>query len=252
MQPIINKAEKAGSETESVIIEGVGGRDVFLLSYPRSGNTWLRLLLCDIYYQLMGYETAGKEFLVDKFESVSPALEKHDLSLVPRPALGHFLVKTHQAFVAKRHSFIYIYRSPLDAIASYHVFLNSSGRHYLPDDYERFCLEQTEAWKAHVEQALANRENGFFVNYANLVARPQEVLKSLRHPTHLRYRKKNIEKALATWPPRPSGVRSIRMSEELTSYIESSTKPLFDKLSRLNGYPPFRLALRLHKRYFGS
>ena len=51
--------------------------DIILLSYPRSGNTWVRFILSDVICQHSGFETSTK--LPINMGSIIPSLNKGNI-----------------------------------------------------------------------------------------------------------------------------------------------------------------------------
>src|SRR5215469_3021851 len=99
--------------------------DVFLVSYPRSGNTWARFLL--------GNLIGGSEPVTfSNIESRIPEIyfnRDRVLRQLPRPRL----LKSHECFQAHYPRVIYVVRDPRDvAISFYHH--NVKARN-IPDDY---------------------------------------------------------------------------------------------------------------------
>ena len=87
--------------------------DVFLVSYPRSGNTWTRFLLAN----LLDPEHPAT---FSNIESRVPEIYfnyDHRLRRLPRPRI----LKSHEAFVPRYPRVIYIVRDPRDvAVSFYH------------------------------------------------------------------------------------------------------------------------------------
>ncbi|HXJ89402.1 MAG TPA: sulfotransferase domain-containing protein [Candidatus Binatia bacterium] len=99
--------------------------DVFLVSYPRSGNTWTRFLLGNLLWQsdpatFLNIESRIPEiyFNPDRFMR---ALER------PR------LLKSHECFQPHYPRVIYIVRDPRDVAISYYHHNIKAGN--IPDDY---------------------------------------------------------------------------------------------------------------------
>ncbi len=99
--------------------------DVFLVSYPRSGNTWTRFLLGNLIYQ-----DAAVTF--SNIESRIPEIyfnRDRFLRQLPRPRM----LKSHESFQPHYSRVIYIVRDPRDvAVSFYHH--NVKARN-IPDDY---------------------------------------------------------------------------------------------------------------------
>jgi len=99
--------------------------DIFLVSYPRSGNTWTRFLLGNLIYQ-------NDPITFSNIESRIPEIyfnRDRFLRRLPRPRI----LKSHECFQPHYPRVIYIVRDPRDvAVSFYHH--NVKARN-IPDDY---------------------------------------------------------------------------------------------------------------------
>jgi hypothetical protein len=90
--------------------------DIFLVSYPRSGNTWIRFLLANLMYpdQEVGFTNIGR-FVADPARA-----SKKFLKNLPRPRI----LKSHYPFDPRYRKVIYIVRDPRDvAVSEYYLSL---------------------------------------------------------------------------------------------------------------------------------
>src|SRR5262250_992999 len=99
--------------------------DVFLVSYPRSGNTWTRFLLGNLI-------NSNEPVTFSNIEQRIPEIyfnPDRDLRKLPRPRM----IKSHECFQPHYPRVIYVVRDPRDvAISFYHH--NVKARN-IPDDY---------------------------------------------------------------------------------------------------------------------
>ena len=153
--------------------------DVFLTSYPRSGNTWTRFLVGNLVYQNEPVTFLNVERLVpDMYKSSDRVLRN-----LPRPRI----VKSHECFDPRYKKVIYIVRDPRDvAVSNYHWELKLRS---VPDGYpiEDFVPRWMEpefwprigSWGDHVTSWLSTRQGskGFLVlRYEDLKQDPQRAL----------------------------------------------------------------------------
>ena len=88
--------------------------DTFVVSYPRSGNTWTRFLIANLLHPNQNVSFANIERLIPDTSSQS----NRALKATPRPRI----IKTHQYFDHRYGKIIYIVRDPRDVALSYYDF----------------------------------------------------------------------------------------------------------------------------------
>ncbi len=88
--------------------------DTFLVSYPRSGNTWTRFLIANLVHPDKPVSFTNIEHLIPDTSSQS----NRALKRTPRPRI----IKTHQYFDHRYPRTIYIVRDPRDIALSYYDF----------------------------------------------------------------------------------------------------------------------------------
>lgn len=153
--------------------------DVFLTSYPRSGNTWTRFLVGNLVYQNEPVTFLTVERLVpDMYKSSDRVLRN-----LARPRI----VKSHECFDPRYRKVIYIVRDPRDvAVSNYHWELKlRSVRDGLPiEDFVPRWMEpefwpRIGSWGDHVTSWLSTRQGkkGFLLlRYEDLKKDPQRAL----------------------------------------------------------------------------
>jgi hypothetical protein len=101
--------------------------DVFLVSYPKSGNTWTRFLIANLVYPERNPDFSNINALLPDPEAMS----KRDLERVARPRM----LKSHQYFDPRYQKVIYVVRDPRDVVLSeYHFDIK---RRAIAEDYPR-------------------------------------------------------------------------------------------------------------------
>jgi len=99
--------------------------DIFLVSYPRSGNTWTRFLLGNLIF-------SGGPVTFSNIESRIPEIyfnRDRAMRRLSRPRV----LKSHECFQPHYRRVIYIVRDPRDVAVSYYHH-NMKARN-IPDDY---------------------------------------------------------------------------------------------------------------------
>src|SRR6516162_5372292 len=99
--------------------------DVFLVSYPKSGNTWTRFLIANVVYPEKNPDFSNIDDLLPDPEGTA----MRDLEHAPRPRL----LKSHQYFDPRYPKVIYIVRDPRDVALSTYYF--RIKRRAIADDF---------------------------------------------------------------------------------------------------------------------
>lgn len=153
--------------------------DVFITSFPRSGNTWTRFLVGNLIFQ--------EDLLTfNNIESRIP-----DIYVNPDQAMRHLprhrVLKSHEAFEPRYPHVIYIIRDPRDVAVSKYHYNVATGRHprgYPVEDFiPRFIAGEFEnqwgTWADHVTSWLSTRQDhpGFLlVRYEDMKREPMAEL----------------------------------------------------------------------------
>ena len=93
--------------------------DTFLVSYPRSGNTWTRFLIANLVFPDKVVDFRNIEKLIPDANSQS----SRTLKSAPPPRV----IKTHEYFDHRYPKTIYIVRDPRDVALSYYQFSRKYG-----------------------------------------------------------------------------------------------------------------------------
>jgi hypothetical protein len=130
--------------------------DTFLVSYPKSGNTWTRFLIANLAFP----ESSPDWGNIDRLIPAPEVMSKRDFARMPRPRI----IRTHDCFDPRYKRVIYIIRDPRDiAISDYH---SQRKRKVIADNYpfeqfvQRYIAGETcehGLWKEHVGSWLAAR-----------------------------------------------------------------------------------------------
>ena len=152
--------------------------DVFILSFPKSGNTWTRFLIANLLHPKEPVNFGNIDRLIPELEG----LTKRQLERLPRPRI----MKSHEYFDARFRKVIYIVRDPRDVVVSQFHFFRKRRR--IADDYSieqfvsRFVAGATSdygSWSDNVASWLATRQNSpsfLLLRYEDMLARTGEEL----------------------------------------------------------------------------
>lgn len=105
---------------------GIRPSDVFLVSFPKSGNTLVRFVLTGIHFWVHHGQTVEPDF----FNAHAVVPDSHLRNLVhpqTRAAFPRF-IKSHRAFTPNYPRVIYVVRDPRDVMVSRYHFENRRGR----------------------------------------------------------------------------------------------------------------------------
>ena len=99
--------------------------DVFIVSYPKSGNTWTRFLIANLLHPEEKVSFANIDRLVPESEELS----RRALDRLEHPRI----MKTHQYFDPRYKRVIYVVRDPRDVVVSQYHFFRKRRR--IEDNY---------------------------------------------------------------------------------------------------------------------
>jgi len=132
--------------------------DVFITSYTRSGNTWMRFLVGNLVNPHEPVTFLNVERLVpDMYKNADWTLRR-----LPRPRV----LKSHEAFDARYRRVIYIVRDPRDvAISNYHWEIKLGSipedcpiEDWIPGWMEGNSWRRVGSWADNVNSWLATRQ----------------------------------------------------------------------------------------------
>jgi len=146
--------------------------DTFLVSYPKSGNTWVRFLLANLIYP---DETVGFAN-INRLLPAPGVLSRRFLKSLPRPRI----LKSHEPFDTRFRKVIYLVRDPRDvAVSEYHFDLKKryvAAEMTMEGFIKPFLAGETSSygsWWEHVASWVGPR----YGNPAFLLVRYEDLLK---------------------------------------------------------------------------
>jgi len=148
--------------------------DVFLASYPRSGNTYLRWLLSSYLYSESVDFVNMRLFIPDVLTYYGVKKAYHSNS---KPKI----LKTHLPFNVRMNKVIYVVRDPRDVAYSWYKYKNPNNENTLDHFMDHFINKSTlyGTWQENVMsycgRGLEN-DKVLFVKYEDLVLHPKDVL----------------------------------------------------------------------------
>ena len=151
--------------------------DIFIVSYPKSGNTWLRFLWVNMFHKtskinFKTIETFVPDVYVSK-EIINSKKEKR-------------VIKTHNTYFQWYPKSIYIYRDYRDVLISFYYYelqLKHFGGSFKEFLQSKNVSEPFGFWKKHVKEALMFKaqhpDRILIISYENLHKNPNAILQSI-------------------------------------------------------------------------
>lgn len=150
--------------------------DTFLVSFPRSGNTWTRFLVCNLMNPDDPVNFAKLESRIPEIYDVTD----RNLRAFPRPRI----IKSHECFDPRYRKIIYIVRDPRDVLISYYEFQlkrrviteECTLEEFVPRFMESEIEPKTGSWRDHVVSWTATRggqKNFLLLRYEDMIADTQ-------------------------------------------------------------------------------
>lgn len=235
--------------------------DVFLVSFPKSGNTWTRFLVANLVYPDQRADFGNIHDLVPD----PGATTKRRLHNMPRPRI----IKSHECFDPRYPRVIYIVRDPRDVAVSQYHYHRKCKR--IDDDYPmakfvaRFLAGETcphGSWGENVATWLVTRsqdhrflllryedmlsdtprELAKIASFLNLAVTPQHISQAIERssPSEMRRMEKSqselsrltrdTRKDLSFVRAASSGGWKSELPDVLASKIETAWAPLMQRL----------------------
>jgi hypothetical protein len=195
--------------------------DVFIVSYPKSGNTWTRFLIGNLIHPQSPADFSNINLIIPDPEGLS----KRQLAHMPRPRY----IKSHQYFDPRYPKVIYVVRDPRDvALSQYHFHRK---RNLLQDGasveqfVSRFVAGKTSpyaSWGENVASWMATRSDrpGFLLlRYEDMIENTTRELAEVAHFLGIQASKERLDQAVAR-----SSAHEMRRLEEKQALLWSSTK----------------------------
>ena len=176
-------------------------KDIYLVSYPRSGNTWMRVMLAELMYGESGKSLADLGYYMP--DSKKPQLLKETIES------DFHIIKTHDVYMESRKSasfkkVIYLIRDPRDVVISWYVQLKTL---YYKESLNQFILDWVcgriypSSWVDHINSwtgaGFENKNiNIFIVRYEDLLLNTIDNLRDVADFLNLEYKEDNLHLAV--------------------------------------------------------
>ena len=231
------------------VIEG----DTFVVSYPKSGNTWVRFLLATLLHRDdVDFTNIGR-LVPDIYQSTQKQLDRLE---PPR------LLKSHEYFDARYRRVIYLVRDPRDVAVSY--FHHLVKQRVMPEDctLERYLdgflvgsYDPYGSWHENVGSWLGARgghEDFLLVRYEDLSRRPLQELQRVVGFIGLEHSEAQLRAALCACSAERMRELESRQAR-LTATLKDSRQDIpFIRSAKVGGWAdelPARLAARITRAW---
>ncbi len=190
--------------------------DAFIVSYPRSGNTWMRFLVGNLLFA----RQSSTDFL--NIENRIPDIYQNDnaaLMKIGRPRV----LKSHEPFDPRYKKVLYIVRNPVDVVVSYYYYmmqvrgidreypLQKFARRFLDGDLDSFGT-----WREHVTGWYGKRAgngNVLFMRYEDMRSDTEDCLREVAEFLGIEASAEDLSNAVA----RSTGDRMLALEKEQAS-----------------------------------
>ncbi|MGB5747934.1 MAG: sulfotransferase domain-containing protein [Desulfobacterales bacterium] len=190
MIPILTKYYKRHSGDDKKKTLKIFPDDIFLVSYPKSGNTWVRFLIANLL--------KNDDELIDFHSAIKfvPEIGTHTdvIANLDRPRI----IKSHELYNDKYPKVVYIVRDPRDVYVSYYHYLKKKLLEGMT--FAQFLRKDDlypSRWHEHVKSWI-DKPNLQLVKYEDLLVDTYgELSKILSFIDRDDFDEKQIKKAIA-------------------------------------------------------
>jgi hypothetical protein len=160
---------------------GLDPKDVFLASYPRSGQFWLRFQLVELL--------TGESGEFDNVDKVAPKVGVHR-KVPPILPEGGRLIQTHERYRKQYNKAIYLVRDFRDVVLSEFLQSRAARLPLYTDNFDTYLLASLRGkvqgfgpWHDHVhswlDSPLEKRGNLLVVKFEDIRRNPKDILSQI-------------------------------------------------------------------------
>jgi estrone sulfotransferase len=189
-------------------------KDIYLVSYPRSGNTWMRVLISELLYGESGESIKSLDYYVPDIH-----VETCADNVIPAPfhcIKSHFPYNYHSP-ASNYKQVIYLIRDPRDVILSHYRYQEKLAHYSF--GFEQFIIDWLNgriwpcSWQEHVNSwTVGNIQNKnlnlYIVRYEDLLSDTERQILELTSSLGLNVTKEAVQRAVAS-----ATIEKMRMKE---------------------------------------
>jgi hypothetical protein len=230
--------------------------DIFVVSYPKSGNTWTRFLIANLMYenQFIGFHNI-EEKLPDIYRCADS-----DLLRLKSPRI----LKSHEYFDPRYKKVIYIVRDPRDVLISYYHHQIKFGKlpegHPLEEYSARFQAGEVDrfgTWGENVGSWMGARDAGdnfLVLRYEDLLNNSQKELRNIA--SFLKFERSDEAIRLAVSMSSADNMRLLEQQQAMTWKVTKKSRrdKTFVRVAKAGGWRdnlPEGIALSIRQRWGG-
>lgn len=175
--------------------------DIWLVSYPKSGNTWIRLLLAN---SLFGNPDINNLIELQKYV---PDIHFKNCGIKPLSIGSRRIIKSHYQYNSKYGKIIYVVRDPFNCAWSYYKFLKEWKN--IEDTFEDFIVKFKKgdmpygSWSDHVNSWVKNKSDDelLLIKYEQLLSETEDNLCKMIDYIGFNCNSKSIESSIKKASP---------------------------------------------------
>lgn len=215
------------SLARQLLIGNPGGRslsvkstDVFIVSYPKSGNTWTRFIIGNLLYDSVVDFSNVEDRIPDIYINADKKMYE-----LPSPRI----LKSHEYFDPRYKKVIYIVRDPRDVVVSYYHFVKK--RNWIAEQVEldefvqifvSGSFDNYGTWAENVGSWLGARsgdKNLLLLRYEDMLSDTEAALKNISEFMGITHDDEKIKRAIAS-----SSFDRMKELETTQSLVWSATR----------------------------
>ncbi len=191
--------------------------DLYLVAFPKSGITWLSVLIANVNLKVNEVSVKASYYNVRDFIPDIHQTRNLKSNILKFP--GFRIIKSHSAYNPFYIKIIYLIRDPRDVMVSYYNFQKNLGLFH--GDLTEFIRTKSfgiSAWIKHVESWFERTNIAQFINfirYEDLKSNPQKVLERI-----YKLHGFNLSKDIYDYAVEASSFREMKKNEEY--YLEGN------------------------------
>ena len=152
--------------------------DLYIVSFPKSGTTWLNFIMANVHLKMSGREQQVSFYNIHDF--VPDIMQNRSLKNNILAFPGHRVIKSHAEMNPRYTKIMYLIRDPRDVMVSYYWFLKNLGS--WNEDLHHLIHSPAcgiEAWCRHVQgwiEKTPATSHLFSIRYEDLRSNPFKVM----------------------------------------------------------------------------